>query len=215
MKILVISTVMAMSLLVPLACALEPCQVGLYSEVEVAPGEVTLADLLSDVSCPSLAESARAIRLGAAPLEGSPRIIDGDMLRPLLERAARDAEVNANCRIPERVSIRRARSSASARKGEPAVFSRPPIGASSGPRLIAARATALALSTPQAAREIPLLHRGQTTNLLWDSGGIRLVVSAICLDPGSAGDTVRVRVAKSGAVLRAVVTSEGTVKAAL
>jgi flagella basal body P-ring formation protein FlgA len=61
---------------------------------------------------------------------------------------------------------------------------------------------------------IPLVRRGETVTLLWDENGIRLVVPAICLDPGAEGQKVRARVARGGRLVRAIVVSAGKLRAA-
>lgn len=62
----------------------------------------------------------------------------------------------------------------------------------------------------------PLLVRpGQMARLLWERDGIRVVLPVICLDRGSRGDSVRVRVRNGSRVLRAEVESAGVLRASL
>jgi hypothetical protein len=60
----------------------------------------------------------------------------------------------------------------------------------------------------------PLVRPGQTVTLLWDQAGIRLIVPAVCLDPGGAGDAVRTRIVGGGRLVRGIVESAGQVRAA-
>jgi hypothetical protein len=65
--------------------------------------------------------------------------------------------------------------------------------------------------------EAALVRPGQTVALTWDQGGIRLVVSAVCLDLGGAGEAVRTRIlgADGGVrLVRAVVEGAGRVRVA-
>jgi len=62
------------------------------------------------------------------------------------------------------------------------------------------------------AESQPLVRRGQIVTLLWDQDGIRLVVPAVCLDPGGAGQRVRARISHSGRVVGAVVESRAMLR---
>jgi Chaperone for flagella basal body P-ring formation len=64
------------------------------------------------------------------------------------------------------------------------------------------------------AESQPLVRRGQTVTLLWDQDGIRLVVPAVCLDPGVAGQRVRARISLGGRIVRAVVESAAMLRVA-
>ena len=59
----------------------------------------------------------------------------------------------------------------------------------------------------------PLVRAGQPAMLLWDEGGIRAVVPAICLDAGAAGETIRARMAHGTQVVHAIVVSARELKA--
>ena len=67
-------------------------------------------------------------------------------------------------------------------------------------------------ATPLPARN-SLIRPGQKARLLWDEDGIRLLVPAISLDRGEAGETVRARILRSGRIVRAIVTGAGELKA--
>lgn len=62
---------------------------------------------------------------------------------------------------------------------------------------------------------VRLVKTGQTALLTWDRGGIRIVLSVTCLDAGSLGQTVRVRLKTANRILRAEVTGAGAVTANL
>ena len=69
-------------------------------------------------------------------------------------------------------------------------------------------------AVPREDASRPLVRRGQTVSLLWDQDGIRLVVPAVCLDAGGAGQRVRARISPGGRVVRAVVESAAMLRAA-
>lgn len=50
-----------------------------------------------------------------------------------------------------------------------------------------------------------IVHAGERTSVLWDQDGIRLTMSAICLDSGRVGEIVRARLERSLRIVRAVV----------
>jgi hypothetical protein len=58
----------------------------------------------------------------------------------------------------------------------------------------------------------PMVRPGEAVTLLWDEDGIRLVVPAICLDPGGAGQSVRARIAPGGRLVRAIVVRAGELR---
>jgi hypothetical protein len=74
----------------------------------------------------------------------------------------------------------------------------------------AGRSTAAKASAP----EKPLVRRGEAVTLLWDQDGIRLLVPAVCLDEGRAGEAVRARIVRGGRLVRAVVESAGRLRVA-
>jgi hypothetical protein len=80
--------------------------------VEAAGSEITLADLLAASRCPGLRRAAAEVRVGAVPLEGTERVLDGSEVRRLLTRlfaslGTSEAEA-ALAIVPERITIRRA-----------------------------------------------------------------------------------------------------------
>ena len=93
------------------------CHITVESNVEVAGGEFSLADLLAQGSCSSLRRAAAGVRMGSAPLAGSVRVIEGSEIRTLLNRVAATLEPEtrglSEMRIPERVTVRRAGTRAS------------------------------------------------------------------------------------------------------
>jgi len=64
------------------------------------------------------------------------------------------------------------------------------------------------------ARRRPLLRPGKTVTLLWDQDGIRVVVPAVCLDPGDEGQKVRARIVRGGRIVPAIVVSAGELRTA-
>jgi hypothetical protein len=79
------------------------------------------------------------------------------------------------------------------------------------------KALVAAVSAPAATREAAaerLVKRGQRATLTWDGAGIRIVLPVTCLDAGSRGQLVRVRI-NSLRTLRAEVLGDGTLRARL
>ena len=76
------------------------------------------------------------------------------------------------------------------------------------------RTEELPLAPPARADGNFLVRPGETVTLLWDQDGIRLLVPAVCLDRGEAGEPVRARIVRSGRMIRAIVESAGTLRAA-
>jgi hypothetical protein len=60
-----------------------------------------------------------------------------------------------------------------------------------------------------------LVKSGQTALLTWDGGGIRVVLPVTCLDAGTLGQTVRVRLKHVDRIVRAAVVSAGALAANL
>jgi hypothetical protein len=97
----------------------EACsQVTVEASVEAGPGELTLADLLSPGACPQLREAAVEVTLGAAPLPGSVRVLDGREVRRRIEkleaglpgslmRGMMRTEKTDAMAIPERIVVKR------------------------------------------------------------------------------------------------------------
>jgi hypothetical protein len=87
------------------------CAVITREHVEVSGSDVFLADLLAPGSCAGLAASAAKMRLGAAPLAGSARILEKSTVRQMLEPAVSRLQADSGdavvWRLAERTSIRR------------------------------------------------------------------------------------------------------------
>ncbi len=96
-----------------LPCPAEPVcsRAEVRAHVEVVAGELTLADLLEPGACPQLRRAAARVSLGAAPLAGSVRVLEGREVGRVLEGLEKrewDPLRNEDPRIPERVVVRRA-----------------------------------------------------------------------------------------------------------
>jgi hypothetical protein len=100
------------------------CQARVLASIEVSGASLSLADLLSPDSCPAIRRAASGIRLGAAPREGSPRVMEGSQVRARLEElfhkelVDRGSSGNSSrepllAEVPERISIRHSGSRAS------------------------------------------------------------------------------------------------------
>ncbi len=63
--------------------------------------------------------------------------------------------------------------------------------------------------------KLVLVKPGQTATLIWEQGGIRAVLPAICLEAGELGQVVRVRLKNVARTLRAEVMSDGTLQVKL
>jgi hypothetical protein len=69
-------------------------------------------------------------------------------------------------------------------------------------------------AAPGSSTSTPRVRAGQTVTLLWDQDGIRLVVPAVALDAGTAGEKVRARIVRGGTLVPAIVVSTGLLRAA-
>ena len=83
--------------------------------------------------------------------------------------------------------------------------------ARSGRRIVTS-SSPFARGTLSPARGRPLVRPGETVTLLWDQDGIRVVVPAICLDPGDKGQKVRARIVRGGRLVRAIVVNAGELR---
>jgi Chaperone for flagella basal body P-ring formation len=281
--------------------AQDSCRVTVQANVEVAAGEFSLADILTRDTCPEWRRAAARVRLGSAPLAGSARVIEGNVVRALLEKVAISDDgglvKSANASVPDRVTVRRAGTRAScvdlglrifaslpaARTNVDATPARaidcsaanwlpretpleltrkiwdPALGSwdvfarcldprDCVPFLLRVPGRDLSLETAQSVRSIPgqsiprrsvdnqaakltvesagsaveavvpvsrklLVRRGEGVSLLWEQDGIRLVVRAVSLDAGGAGEEVRARIVHGGRTLHAVVVAAGTLRA--
>jgi len=59
----------------------------------------------------------------------------------------------------------------------------------------------------------PVVRAGQAASLLWEQAGIRMVLPVVCMEPGAAGDRVRVRTANGRRMFRAIVVRAGILRA--
>ena len=176
--------------LMPQSWSQVSCHAVVLPDVQINAESISLADLLlSESSCPELVTAAARVRLGATPFAGSPRVLEGDRVRALLEMtAARDAALNKRpliLDVPLRVTLR----GSSSVRGLSARRHRPSTGVGA------------------------LVKSGQRVELVWEQGGIRLRGSAVCLEAGAAGDTVRAKFARTGRVVHALVLPDGSLQA--
>ncbi len=271
------------------------CAASVLPDVEVGKAGFFLSDLLGPGTCPQLLTAAAQVRLGAAPLAGSVRVLEGSEVRALLERVPGALNAATAIEVPERIRVRRAGKRASCAEIEDSMFpnpgSLPPDGVRLNPtndgnaarreiecgaaqRILRGtrvemtrsywdpalasweirarcqrpedcvpfliRVASPALTTtifpgrPLAEQNVSpgkaieprtddasrnqssqtLIRCGQTAILLWDAQGIRVVVPSVSLDAGNEGDMVRARIARSGRVVRAIVTGAGRLRAA-
>lgn len=61
-------------------------------------------------------------------------------------------------------------------------------------------------------REAWLVEQGAPVQVLFEAGSLKITVTAMCLQSGSAGDLVKVRNMDSGKVFSGVVANDGTVR---
>lgn len=99
--------------LLPLASWSQPaCHADVAATVEVSPRGFSLADLLAKDTCPALLRAAARLRVGAAPLMGSTRVLEAAEVRTLVQKAAAGMPnvdgVSTTMHVPERVTVRRA-----------------------------------------------------------------------------------------------------------
>lgn len=76
------------------------------SEVEVGQAGLLLSDLLAPGACPKLANAAAKVRLGAAPLVGSVRVLEGSEVLAQLERIRGTLPATV-IEVPKRIRVRR------------------------------------------------------------------------------------------------------------
>jgi flagella basal body P-ring formation protein FlgA len=101
---------------------------------------------------------------------------------------------------------------AKVRKGKPATiaFAREPeelIGKVARRTLLPGRFVPL-----NAVRQAFLVQQGAPVQVLFEQDGLSISMTAVTLQPGSAGDVVKVRNVDSGATFSAIVMADGTVK---
>ena len=56
------------------------------------------------------------------------------------------------------------------------------------------------------------VHRGQSVRLVWTEDDIRVTVTALCLEAGSEGQTIKARILPRGRIVRATVSSDGILR---
>ena len=190
MKVMVVLVGLSWCCLISNSWAQVPCRAVVRANIQVTAPSVVLSDVLTPESCPELLAATARVRLGATPLAGSPRIMDDEHVRVLLQTAAAHSGALQQrlllLDVPERVTLQSA--------------SAVPLAASAG-------------ASKSKPRVRTLVKPGQRVELLWDQGGIRLRTSAVCLQAGDAGETVRARFAHSGRVVRALVLPDGRLRA--
>jgi hypothetical protein len=188
--------------------------IAVREQVEVPEGEVTLADLLAAGTCSAAVHSASRVRLGAAPLAGSPRVLRGDEVRGLLERVESRQDLQAlGTSIPERVTIRRAEPRVNCTNLAVHRATSPSDGTGKHPRTCATRSFADTARSGNPSSNADLVHRGERVILDWDASGIRITVPAVSLDGGVLGEQVRARIEPGGRMMRAVVVDRGQLRA--
>jgi hypothetical protein len=115
----------------PSNCFGQPtCRATVRANVEVSGSGLTLADLLAPGSCEGLRSAAAAVRLGAAPLAGSPRVLLGSQMREEMEAIVSGSQQHIGAlilaKVPERITIRRAGARTSCAEIELRMFPEPP-----------------------------------------------------------------------------------------
>jgi hypothetical protein len=187
-------------------------RIGIRAQVEVPEGGVTLGDLLDAGTCSATVRAASQIRLGVAPLAGSPRVLRGDEVRALLERLQSGDLETLRTSIPPRVTIRRAERGLDC-SNSAAHLAISPDGIGESSRTCASRWLPRAARSGNLSANHDLVRRGERVTLEWDSSGIRITVPAVAVDGGVLGAPVRARIVPSGRMMRAVVMDRGQVRA--
>ena len=160
------------------------------AHVNVPDGEWSLAEVLAPDTCAPLRQAASRVRLGVAPLPGSPRILTGQDIRRLLEQIS--ASLNgrqSEFQIPERIIVE-------------------PDRRSSGPASLTSQGKRFGRSSVAG----PLVKPGETAILVWQQGGILVQLPVICLDSGGLGQSVRARITNGFHILRAEVVGKAALR---
>jgi hypothetical protein len=192
---------LAAGLTTPIASAEPKCAPPtLRSHVELEGDALFLSDLFLKAACPALESAAARIRLGAAPLTGSPRILTKDQILAILYKYKLADEFAAPewspALIPQRITIERTESRSRARTDLARVNS----------------SHALSIGRPAGPRAPVELHPGEPVTLLWEDGGIQSRSPAVCLDGGGLGERLRVRV-PGGRIVHAVAVASRELRA--
>jgi hypothetical protein len=154
--------------------------VAVRREVEVPAGEVSLAAVLSGDTCPALAQSAAHVCLGAAPLAGSARVLEGETVRALLGKLHAGNDIGKfNITVPERVTIRRAgRDSACSKLAKNLAML--PAGSVSGADMEVQAAARMSVAACGAAGRIPEDAPLRVASTKWNAGLRAWDVSVQC-----------------------------------
>jgi Chaperone for flagella basal body P-ring formation len=144
------------------------CTARVLPEVQVAHAGLFLSDLFAAGSCSQLTAAAAMVRLGAAPLAGSDRVLEGREVRALLARVLGGGQSAAAIRIPERVRVRRAVSPASCAEIASSIFSKPNSGAPEDGVLNSAHT--LNLADIECGARIPRETPVEAVEGRWDAG---------------------------------------------
>lgn len=170
------------------------CKATVLASVKVPDSDLTLTDVLAPGTCAPLLQAASRVQLGKAPLPGSPRILDGAGVRRFLEPlAAAISGRKVEFQIPERIVIERVNDSP-ARAGNSVLHA---LSSSRFPS-----------RSPEGTTQY--VKRGETAILIWEHGGIRVMLPVICLEAGGPGETVRARIKNGDRILHAEVVGPGS-----
>jgi hypothetical protein len=193
----------------PLRCAADPAcaKVAVEARVEVGPGELTLADLLAQGTCPEMRQAAARVSLAAVPRAGSVRVLDGRQVRRLLEKLA-DSGLNlkktVSIQIPERIVVQRAGATKSCRE-----VARFVAGAAPSQAMAGAPSRWQQDLDCAAARGIPEDTALELTRTTWNAALQRWEFALRCARPGDcvpflvwAHEEKRPGNAQSGAIQR-------------
>jgi hypothetical protein len=174
------------------------CRVTVEAQIDVAPGKLSLADLLSADTCPGLARAAAQVDLGSSPLTGSVRVLAGSEVRARLEQLAAGITGGVSglqtvmMLVPERISIRRAGVRASCADISARLLASPgtlPWAAGAAAPTKSAFGLPIAGDFPSpmdcgAAGRIPQETPLQPTKTVWDPALGSWEVSARCVHAG-------------------------------
>lgn len=68
------------------------------------------------------------------------------------------------------------------------------------------------LIAPNSVRDAYLVQAGQPVQVIFTQGALRISATVVPLEPGSAGDMVKVRNLDSGTVITGIVMADGTIR---
>ena len=161
------------------------CTASVLPDVEVGQAGFFLSDLLGPGTCPQLLTAAAQVRLGAAPLAGSVRVLEGSEVRALLERVPGFSPAATAIEVPERIRVRRAGRRASCAEIQDSMFSNPGSLAPDGMRLNPTNHGNGARRQIEcgAAQRILRGTRVEMTGSYWDPALASWEIRARCQDP--------------------------------